>query len=178
MAELETRCLDAFPAWLKTLGDDARALAALTVDTSLPEASRRPVASALNYLFKSLDLIPDGIEDLGYVDDAFVLREAAAQALSAGADPAGTLPRLAADARLVEEFLGADYARLQRYVRDLQHGAVRGRSVAEIVSDAAVAEALAAEVGSWGQSYQAPTFLRDEKTLTKLRAFLDKKLPA
>jgi hypothetical protein len=29
-------------------------------------------------IFKSLDLIPDGIEDLGFIDDAFVFRVAAA----------------------------------------------------------------------------------------------------
>jgi dTDP-4-dehydrorhamnose reductase len=46
---------------------------------------KRYVTSGLNYIFKSLDLIPDGIDDLGFCDDAFVIRVAAA--LACEADP-------------------------------------------------------------------------------------------
>src|SRR6478752_2048312 len=99
MATLEARCLDAFPNWLRSLADDARALAAVLESEGNPVAQLRS-ASALNYLFKSLDLIPDGLEDLGFIDDAFVLR-AAADAVRAeaeselAADATGTLARLA-----------------------------------------------------------------------------------
>ena len=63
MATLDARCLDAFPNWLRTLGEDARALAAVLEKEGSDGAQRRS-AAALNYLFKSLDLIPDGLEDL------------------------------------------------------------------------------------------------------------------
>lgn len=179
MSDLEARCLDAFPAWLRALADDARALASVLEWESLPEPTRTKLAAALNYLFKSLDLIPDGIEDLGFVDDAFVLRVAAAAAsASGGVESSQAVVRLAEEAALVSELLGDDYARLERYVAGLESVSARGRSVREIVADADVRAALVSEVRSWADTYQAPSFARDEKNLVKLRSFLAKKLPA
>jgi len=83
-------------------------------------------------------LDPDGLEDLGFVDDAFVLRVAAALVPDGERDAAGVLGKLAADATLIGEFLGTDYARLERYVQKLGDGSVRGRSVAQILDDAAI----------------------------------------
>src|SRR3954465_11499565 len=76
MSTLEVRCLDAFPSWLRTFADDARVLATV-LESEGDGILQRRCAGALNYLFKSLDLIPDGLEDLGFMDDAFVLRAAA-----------------------------------------------------------------------------------------------------
>ena len=78
MTDLQTRCLDTFPEWLRTLATDASDLAQVLTAQGTPESVRRYIAGGLNYLFKSLDLIPDGIEDLGFLDDAFVLRVASA----------------------------------------------------------------------------------------------------
>ena len=179
MGTLETRCLDAFPEWLRSLGDDARAFAALLDAGSSPDAARRHLAGALNYLFKSLDLIPDGIEDLGFVDDAFVFRVSAAIAVAAGAAPKDAgLARLSGDSKLIEEFLGADYARLEKYTKGLSTGAARGRSVDDILGDKNVRAELLREVKGWAESYGSPTFTRDEKNLVKLRSFLAAKLPA
>lgn len=175
MTELDSRCLEAFPVWLRTLGDDARALAML-VENSASEPSRRAAATALNYLFKSLDLIPDGIEDLGFIDDAFVLRVSAALAV-AGGESEGLLQRLGADAALIREFLGTDYPRLEAYVLSLGKGAVRGRTVDEIVAERSVAAELVREVKSWADGYREPTFQRDAKNLVKLKSFLATKLP-
>jgi uncharacterized membrane protein YkvA (DUF1232 family) len=182
MTELDTRCLDAFPAWLRSLGDDVRAVAGL-VQSGTSVAARRPLTGALNYLFKSLDLIPDGIEDLGFIDDAFVLRVAAASALAADAaaaeaDTGGALARLAGDARLVEEFLAGDFPRMRSYVATLDKAAARGRSVEQIMNDPALRAEVAREAFAWADSYTAPGFGRDEKNLVKLRAFLSAKLPS
>src|SRR5262245_47560220 len=136
MTDLHNRCLDTFPEWLRTLATDATELGAL-LEQDLAEPARRYVAGGLNYLFKSLDLIPDGIEDLGYLDDAFVIRVGAALAVK-GAEGAGEIPvlsRLARDTELISELLGKDYARLQRYTEGLTRGAARGRTVDEILSD-------------------------------------------
>jgi uncharacterized membrane protein YkvA (DUF1232 family) len=177
----DARFLDVFSGWLKTLGDDVGHVGSLLRDDGLPEGARRSVAGAVNYLFKSLDLIPDGIEDLGFVDDAFVLRVAAAQALAAGSVDEGassvTLGRYADEAKEVEAFLGAEYPRLETYVRGLAKGAARGRTVDEIIASAEVRDALLSEVSGWSGAYEAPAFTRDPKTLVKLRAFLDTKLP-
>ena len=182
MTDLDSRCLDAFPQWLRSLGDDARAIAqAFEAGVFTTDAARRQLAGALNYLFKSLDLIPDGIEDLGFVDDAFVFRIAAASALEVEADARGKsegLERLAAEAALVREFLGADAARLDRYVAALGHASARGRSVDDIVGSPQTAGELFGEVRAWASGYSAPAFARDDKSLVKLRAFLAAKLPA
>src|SRR6266576_2583496 len=77
--ESMTRYLDVFPAWLRSLCEDAGALGTLVTGTGQEEVQRY-VTSGLNYIFKSLDLIPDGIDDLGFCDDAFVIRVACALA--------------------------------------------------------------------------------------------------
>ncbi len=178
MNELHTRCLDTFPEWLRSLGTDARDLAALLEADAIPETNRRHVAGALNYLFKSLDLIPDGIEDLGFLDDAFVLRVAAKNALDGlPGDAPDVLTRLAKGADLVSELLGDDYPRLAKYVGSLVNGAARGRTTDEIVQNEEIRSAFLTEVGGWSASYAAPSFSRDEKNIVKLASFLSAKLP-
>lgn len=170
------RFLDVFPDWLRTLGEDAGALG--NVVASHPnDAVGRFVASGLNYIFKSLDLIPDGIDDLGFCDDAFVIRVAASLACEAdGSAREGVLGRLADDAKQVEEFLEGDYAKLVAYVQGLQKGAARGRTVDEIMTDSAVRSAFVHEINAWSKEYAVPVFTRDVKTLIKLKAFLTAKL--
>ncbi|MBX3198448.1 MAG: DUF1232 domain-containing protein [Labilithrix sp.] len=170
------RFLDVFPDWLRTLGEDARALGDVVTARSDDEVARF-VASGLNYIFKSLDLIPDGIDDLGFCDDAFVIRVASALACDAdGAAREGVLGRLAEEAKQVEEFLEEDYPRLVTYVTGLRKGAARGRTVEDIVTDASVRSAFVHEVNAWSKEYQVPAFTRDVKTLIKLKAFLSAKL--
>jgi len=179
MNDLHNRCLDTFPEWLRTLSSDATELGAL-LGSDLSEGARRYVAGGLNYLFKSLDLIPDGIEDLGYLDDAFVLRVAASLALKStpAARETPVLARLAQESGLVSELLEKDYARLEKYVEGLTRGAARGRTVDEILTDAGVQNAFLIELSGWSSGYAAPTFSRDEKNIIKLQSFLGAKLPA
>lgn len=182
MADENSRFLDAFPTWLKALADDAVALAGLLAAESTPAGARRAIAGGLNYLFKSLDLVPDGIDDIGYLDDAFVIRIAARDALAVdgarNADAKGTLERLAGDVETIKAFLGDDQARLESYVRTLAKGAARGRTVADIVDQAEVRKEFVGEIHAFAKSYQAPSFQRDEKTLVKMKSFLAARLPA
>lgn len=182
MSEIESQCLEVFPQWLAALPDDATALSSLLSAESIPEKARRHVAGALNYLFKSLDLIPDGVEDLGFLDDAFVLRVAATVVLrevpdAREADIRGVLARLAGEAPLIESLLEADYKRLEKYVLQLEKGAGRGRTVDEIVSDPAVRAQLIRDVQQWTKGYKTPSFSGGVNTLVKLKAFLGAKLP-
>jgi len=173
----DSRYLEMFPSWLRSLGEDVAGLGQVA-EGGAPEEARRYVVAGLNYLFKSLDLIPDGIDDLGFLDDAFVLRVAAA--LAVAEQPAAKtdlLGRLSDDARAIGEFLGADYARLETYVKGLRKGAARGRTVDDILSDKATRDTFLGEVRSWSKGFQAPTFTRDAKTLVKLKSFLSAKLP-
>jgi uncharacterized membrane protein YkvA (DUF1232 family) len=189
MSTLEDSYLDAFPSWLSTLADDALALTAVleAVSAQVPssEASQRHAAAALDYLLKSLDLIQDGLEDLGFMEDAFVLRVVAAfaaleEALADGEPSAlsTVFTRLSEEAPLVREFLGDDYARLSRFVQGLSQGSRRGRSVSDLLGDEQLRAAFMAEVRDWAASYAAPRFSRDARNLVKLRAFLRAKLPA
>jgi uncharacterized membrane protein YkvA (DUF1232 family) len=177
MSTLDSRCLEAFPGWLKALADDAQQLAALLEEASASPSAQRGAASALNYLFKSLDLIPDGLEDLGFIDDAFVLRVSAALVADDERDSAGVLAKLAGEAELIREFLGGDYERLERYAQKLVDGSARGRSVAQILDDAAVRADFVREVRQWATGYTAPSFARDTRSLVKLKSFLGTRLP-
>jgi len=167
---IDPRYLEVFPQWLRSLGDDARAVADTVAASAKDDASTRCLISGLNYIFKSLDLIPDGIDDLGFLDDAFVLRVASAQAAGEGA--------AAADGkRGIVDRLTEDYGRLETYVAALRKGAARGRTVEEIATDSGIREQFLQEVRAWSGSYQVPSFTRDQKTLVKLKSFLNAKLP-
>lgn len=173
--------LDTFPGWLRSLGDDAEALATLLEGSDVSQGAREAAAGGLNYLFKSLDLIPDGIDDIGYLDDAFVLRVAAELATQAEGETAEAklkaIGALAADCDLLREFLGKDYARLESYVKGLRKGAARGRSVGDILGDESVRSDFTSDVRGFAKSYTSPSFSREEKNLIKLKAFFDAKLP-
>ncbi|HWL88669.1 MAG TPA: DUF1232 domain-containing protein [Polyangiaceae bacterium] len=183
---VDPRYLELFPAWLRSLGEDAAAFGEL-LQGGHSELVKQYAAAGLNYLFKSLDLIPDGIDDLGFCDDAFVLRVAASLALegdtalhappSGSVSPEATLHRLAGETVALRDFLGEDYVRLESYVKTLRRGAARGRTVDDILTDEGIRASFLTEVTTWSQSFQAPSFTRDPKTLIKLRAFLSAKLP-
>jgi uncharacterized membrane protein YkvA (DUF1232 family) len=180
MSEGSATYFDTFPAWLRTLGHDAEQLASLLEDETVPSDVAEPLAGGLNYLFKSLDLVPDGIDDIGYLDDAFVLRVAADLALRDELDEGdrlGPVRDLAAECEVVKEFLGSNYGRLESYVRGLGRLPVRGRSVSDILADRNVRAEFLADVRGFAKSYQVPSFSREEKNLIKLRHFLDAKLP-
>jgi hypothetical protein len=174
--------LETFPTWLRSLGEDAEGIAGLLEADGVPEPAREAVAGGLNYLFKSLDLIPDGIDDIGYLDDAFVLRVAADLASreelsEVTPEQLRTLNRLSEEVDTVREFLDQDYDRLEAYVKGLRKGAARGRAVSDIISDEKTRSELLADVRSFARGYEPPDFEREEKTLIKLRAFFDAKLP-
>ena len=175
---IDPRYLEVFPQWLRSLGDDAGAVGELLAAGGPGDEASRSLVSGLNYMFKSLDLIPDGIDDLGFLDDAFVLRVACAHAAEAEPEvKKGIVQRLHDDARQVKDFLGDDYARLEAYVKALGKGAARGRTVEDIVTDGGTKQQFLQEVRAWSTGYQVPSFTRDQKTLVKLKAFLNAKLP-
>jgi uncharacterized membrane protein YkvA (DUF1232 family) len=177
MSELtDAQYLELFPAWLGSLGDDALTLAAALREESTPDAAHAPLIAGLNYIFKSLDLIPDGIDDLGYLDDAFIVRVGASAAVAAGASVPG-LAQLGAQARAVESFLKSDYARLVHYFEGLGKTSARGRSVEDILGNEMVRKSFLNEIDTWSAGYEKPTFNAEPRTLIKLRSFLNAKLP-
>ena len=182
MTNVNDRCLEAFPSWLRTLGTDAEKLLDILQQPKLSDTARRIAAGGINYLFKSLDLVPDGIDDIGYLDDAFVLRVTAdlmshEDTAGLGGDLLRDLGKLANDCELLRAYLGDDYARLENYVANLKRGSARGRTVDDIVTDKELLGDFAGDVRSFSKGYQSPGFAREEKNLIKLKAFFDAKLP-
>ncbi|MBK8171824.1 MAG: DUF1232 domain-containing protein [Sandaracinaceae bacterium] len=174
--------LDTFPSWLKSLGEDAEHIAALLGDQGVEQSARETLAGGLNYLFKTLDLIPDGVDDIGYLDDAFVLRVSADLALREGmlkgeSSKVAHVEKLAGECDMLKEFLDSNYTRLETYVKGLRKGAARGRSVDDIIKDERVRTEFLSDVRGFAKSYESPSFAREEKVLIKLRAFFDAKLP-
>ena len=80
--EIKTRCLETFGSWIASLSGDIEALMEVVKDDSLDRGAREASTGGINYLFKSLDLIPDGIDDIGYLDDAFTVRVSGSMALT------------------------------------------------------------------------------------------------
>lgn len=177
MSEVDDRAMAAFGSWLGSLASDAQLLSDAVADTNIDRGVRAPLAAALNYLFKSLDLIDDGIEGLGFLDDAFILRIACQKAQAAGTLPA-SLESLSSDAALIDDFLAELSSRMHAFVTGLASGIVRGRSVDAILDDATVREDMLGDVLAWANRYKAPSFQMDENNLVKVRAFLAAKLPA
>ncbi len=174
--------LETFPGWLRNLGLEAEDMVQLLLVPGVAQDAREAIAGGINYLFKSLDLIPDGIDDIGYLDDAFVLRVAADLACreslgEATDEQAETLRRLAGECDTVRNFLGDHYPRLETYVVGLRNGAARGRSVADILGDDEICKELVSDVSGFAQSFESPSFAQEEKNLIKLKAFFDAKLP-
>ncbi len=183
MNALNEKCLDIFPTWLRSLGEDVEVILVMAEADGLDDGVKRQLVAGINYLFKSLDLIPDGIDDIGYLDDAFVLRVSASLVAgldisAAEDDPRAALLALAEQQALVEEFLGDEtYARLVKYTKDLRKSSARGRSVDAIVTKDDLWREFASEVRNFAKTYESPSFSREEKNLIKLRAFFDAKLP-
>ncbi len=170
----DLRTLDLFGDWLRSLGTSASTMAQ-ALDAASPE-SKPYLVGGLNYIFKSLDLIPDGIDDLGYLDDAFVVRVASSLASRAGDVPA-SIQTLAEGTSEIETFLKNDYARLERYVTGLTESVARQRSVQDICGDAATQTEFVREIEDWAKAYTSPTFTKEPRVLLKLRSFLSAKLP-
>jgi uncharacterized membrane protein YkvA (DUF1232 family) len=183
MTTIDDKCLDIFPHWLNALGDDLLVLLKATEVKDVPLEARQSLVGAMNYVFKSLDLVPDGIDEIGYLDDAFVVRIGAAFAVREKLDalPGETtaaLEKLAGEAETVREFLGtALHKRFDAYVAHLARGAARGRAVVDICASDDVFKEFAGDVRSFSKGYQKPAFSKDKRSLIKLRAFFEAKLP-
>lgn len=171
----EARRLAAFSSWLEALSGDVRLVGRAVGDASLPAEQRALLVGALNYLFKSLDLIDDGIESLGFLDDAFVLRLAAAQAARVAELPEALVP-LSRDAELALEFLGELASRFEAYVATLPELVVRGRTTGAVLTEEETREEFLGEVLSWASRFEPPSFTAEGKNLVKFRAFLEAKL--
>jgi uncharacterized membrane protein YkvA (DUF1232 family) len=122
--------------WIDSFAQDVDAVKK-DLEGNGPRDARKLLAGALNYLVTRMDIIPDWEETCGVLDDAMVLRVAAALASEKGLETSNPVARLANEADVVSEFLGKDlYPRFKRHVEGLTSQTVRGRAPDTILDDA------------------------------------------
>src|SRR4051794_38852172 len=107
--------------WIDTFSADVSVLKSIVESAKAPADARAQAAASLNYLVTRMDLIPDWEETCGVVDDAMILRVAAALAAEKGlgeldASATAAVGRLGNEAELIAEFLGpVVYPKLKKY---------------------------------------------------------------
>jgi uncharacterized membrane protein YkvA (DUF1232 family) len=144
--------IDRMRGWIDTFAEDVAAVKKIVESEKAPAEARAQAAAALNYLVTRMDLIPDWEETCGVVDDAMILRVAAAIAADKGlgeldSNASGTVGRLANEVEIVSEFLGPVlYPKLKKYTQDLVGKEVRGRKPQAIVDDAKLRATLYTEI--------------------------------
>lgn len=181
MTPSEARFLRTFQSWLDAMGSEVGALGELLENTEAPAALRGASAASVAYLLRSFEIIPEGLEALGYLDDVFVFRALAERAVledpeAASFDATGTVARLAAEAELVAEFLGEDYPRLQAaaFASGPEHA--EGRHAEDLLKDPELGAAALGEARAWAESYRAPELNHGAEELVKLGSFFRTKL--
>ena len=144
--------IEVFKSWADTIRQDVEAFKALLESTKADEKSRKLAGGALQYLVSKMDLIPDWNEGIGMIDDLMVLRVAAqlAHDLGRGDLPASaevSFERLSNEAEKITAFLGGPiYDKLKAYTSKLGEQAVRGRTAAQLMEDAALRKTLYGEL--------------------------------
>jgi uncharacterized membrane protein YkvA (DUF1232 family) len=181
MTPSEARFLRTFQSWLDAMGGEVAALGKLLESDEAPPALRGASAASVAYLLRSFDIIPEGLEGLGYLDDVFVFRALAQRAVledpdAASFDASGTIARLAAEAELVAEFLGEDYPRLQAAAFSSGPAHAEGRHAEDLLKDPELCAAALGEARAWAESYRAPELANGAEELVKLRSFFRTKL--
>ncbi|HET9627567.1 MAG TPA: YkvA family protein [Kofleriaceae bacterium] len=174
--------INTFKAWAGTIRQDSDALKALVESAKADGNARKLAAAALSYLVSRMDLIPDWNEGIGVIDDLMVLRVCAQ--LSADFDRGQlatqteiALERMANEADRISAFLGAPiYDKLRAYCSKLADQAVRGRTPAQILDDAAARAALYQELEDEIQR-TVPIVIKDAADAElRLKAYLTHKL--
>ena len=170
--------LPTFGGWLHTLGEDVLSLAHLLESPDAPEPFRAASAESLSYLLRAADLIPEGIEQLGYLEVAFAFRALARRAI--GEVEVGSLegrvPRLAAEAALVVDFLEDDLAPFWEMVFAPAALSREGRPAADLLEDAELRATTLEQARAWVELYRAPELSEGEEELVKLRSFFRTRL--
>jgi uncharacterized membrane protein YkvA (DUF1232 family) len=128
-----------FVEWTESLPADVWTIFGLMENDKIAQQGRRLLAGSLSYILTTLDLIPDH-ERAGAIDDAMVLRLAAAlateHAAEASVGDSAQLGRLANDEDVIKSALGeATFAKLRRYVVALADKEVRGRTSEQLLND-------------------------------------------
>jgi uncharacterized membrane protein YkvA (DUF1232 family) len=182
--------IDVFKGWAETIRADIDAFKTLLESSKADTDSKKLAGAALLYMVSRMDLIPDWNEGIGVIDDVMVLRICAQlTAMHKRGDlPSSTphaerssteiaLERMSNEAEKISEFLGGPlYDKLKAYCAKLSEQAVRGRSPAQLVDDAALRKALYTELDDELKK-SVPIVINDAKDAElRLKAYLTHKL--
>lgn len=144
--------IDVFKGWAESIRQDIDGFKVLLESSKADEHSKQLAGAALLYMVSRMDLIPDWNEGIGVIDDVMVLRVCAqlTQGHERGPLPSAAdvaLDRMANEADKISAFLGgAIYDKLKSYCAKLSDQAVRGRTPAQLMDDAALRKALYVEL--------------------------------
>jgi uncharacterized membrane protein YkvA (DUF1232 family) len=144
--------IDVFKGWAESIRQDIDGYKALLESAKADTHSRKLAGAALLYMVSRMDLIPDWNEGIGVIDDVMVLRVCAqlTQGHERGELPTAAdvaLDRMANEADKITQFLGgALYDKLKSHCAKLTDQAVRGRTPAQVMEDAALRKALYVEL--------------------------------
>ena len=174
--------IDVFKGWADTLRQDIESYKALLESSKADEDCRRLAGAALLYLVSRMDLIPDWNESIGVLDDVMVLRVLAQLTQTHARGPLPTvaeisLERMANEADQIAAFLGGPiHDKLRAYCARLAEQAVRGRTPAMLVDDAAARKALWVELDD-ELTKSVPIVINDPKDAElRLKSYLTHKL--
>jgi len=177
MTPSDATCLETFSRWLADMPGEVTALCdvleAPLESPSEPEPCRRASAESLAHLIRSIELIPDGVEALGYLENLFAFR-AIMRAAAGGTDSLTdeTSRRLAAESELVAEFLGDDFGRLREATERARELTRDGQRASDLLDDVERRSAAIAQLRAWASAYRAPELAQTEAEALKVRSFL------
>jgi hypothetical protein len=178
---MDPKFLPAFAGWLRAMGEDVLSLANLLESAEAPEPFRLVSAESLQWLLRSADLIPEGLETLGYLEGAFAFRVLARRTLLGHpelAEPGagGRVSRLGADAALVAEFLGDDLPRFEGLALAPAASTRAGRPARDVLTDDELRAALLGDARDWVELYRAPELGDGRDELVKISSFFRTRL--
>lgn len=186
----DPKFLPAFSGWLHALGEDVLSLTHLLGSPEAAVPARLAAAQGLHGLLRLAELVPEGIEALGYLEGAFAVRVIAERALAERPEPAagadaepvvevaaeGLVARLAADAALVAEFLGDDLPRFRELWLSPAASTRAGRAASDLLVDEALRHDVQREAREWAEHYHAPELGEGPEELVKVEAFFRTRL--
>ena len=163
--------------WTSSLANDTSPLIAAMTAAETPREARRLLVGALSFFIRKVDIVPDYVEGIGLVDDAFVLRVASALAEQSGlgeldVEVAAAIEALAESTAPIKEFLWDLYPQFEDFVRALPDQTVRGRTADNVLDDPAAREDFLREVNDELRLLEVKPFLDSDRVLTDLKAFI------
>lgn len=140
--------------WLKSLPTDLKILIEMIGDDDLDLKARSSAVGIIIYILSPIDLIPEKIPILGYIDDVIILRIALAVILEIDANRAEyyrekypeTFDVLDEQIVLLKQTLGALYSWLKALVEKLPKRRFHGKSAEDVASSEQSREEMFDEV--------------------------------